>query len=64
MNASLGQLIRNEVVLSSQRLLLQDMPIKEVAYTLGFEEPNHFSHFFKKYTGSTPQHFKNKKYNP
>ncbi|UOY09066.1 AraC family transcriptional regulator [Muricauda sp. SCSIO 64092] len=64
MNASVGQLIRNEVVLSSQKLLLQGMSIKEVAYTLGFEEPNHFSHFFKKYTGSTPKHFKSKKYNP
>lgn len=63
MNASLGQLIRNEVIISAQQLLLQDMPIKEVAYVLGFDEPNHFSHFFKRYTGSTPQYYKNKKYN-
>ena len=63
MNASLGQLIRNEIVLSSQKLLLQGVQIKEIAYALGFEEPNHFSHFFKKYTGNTPQDFKNKKYN-
>lgn len=63
MNTSLGQLIRNEVVLSSKKLLLEDMPIKEVAYALGFEEPNHFTHFFKKYTNTTPKDYKDKKYN-
>lgn len=63
MNASLGQLIRNEVISTSKRLLNQDASIKDVAYELGFEEANHFSHFFKNYTGNTPTDYKIKKYN-
>ncbi|WP_420320805.1 helix-turn-helix domain-containing protein [Flagellimonas sp.] len=63
MNASLGQLIRNELIFTSKKLLDQDAPIKEIAFTLGFEEANHFSHFFKNYTGSTPTDYRIKKYN-
>lgn len=63
MNASIGQLIRNEVISTSKRLLNQDAPIKDVAYALGFEEANHFSQFFKNYTGNTPTDYKIKKYN-
>ncbi len=63
MNVSLGQLIRNELIFSSKKMLSDQHPIKEVAFRLGFEEPNHFSNFFKKYTGITPTQFKNKKYN-
>lgn len=63
MNTSLGQLIRNEVIVTSKKLLTQDASIKEVAYALGFEEANHFSLFFKKHTGYTPTGYKLKKYN-
>ncbi|WP_190810239.1 AraC family transcriptional regulator [Flagellimonas sp. S3867] len=63
MNASLGQLIRNELISTSKKLLNQDAPIKEVAFALGFEEANHFSNFFKNYTGSTPTDYRTKKYN-
>ena len=63
MNTSLGQLIRNEVVSTSKKLLDQEATIKDVAFTLGFEEANHFSQFFKKYTGGTPTTYKLKKYN-
>nr|WP_250149131.1 helix-turn-helix domain-containing protein [Flagellimonas sp. 389] len=63
MNASLGQLIRNELISTSKKLLLQEASIKDIAYKLGFEEANHFSHFFKNYTGSTPTDYKIKKYN-
>ncbi len=31
---------------------------KEIAYQLGFSEPTHFSRFFKKHTGHTPNEFK------
>ncbi|UII81706.1 AraC family transcriptional regulator [Flagellimonas sp. CMM7] len=63
MNASLGQLIRNELISTSKKLLVQEASIKDIAYKLGFEEANHFSHFFKNYTGSTPTDYKIKKYN-
>ncbi|WP_136468288.1 helix-turn-helix domain-containing protein [Flagellimonas onchidii] len=63
MNASLGQLIRNELIFTSKKMLDQDAPIKEIAFALGFEEANHFSHFFKNYTGRTPSDYRIKKYN-
>ncbi len=63
MNASLGQLIRNELIFTSKKMLDQDAPIKDIAFALGFEEANHFSHFFKNYTGTTPTDYRIKKYN-
>lgn len=59
LNASLGQLIRNELLNTAKRMLVEGAPIKEVAYNLGFEEANHFSGFFKRYTKQTPSEFKN-----
>ena len=33
--------------------------IAEISYCLGFEEPAHFNHFFKKHTEATPSSFRN-----
>jgi AraC family transcriptional activator of pobA len=33
--------------------------ISEIGYCLGFEEPAHFNHFFKKQTSLTPSAFRN-----
>ena len=33
--------------------------ISEIGYSLGFEEPAHFNHFFKKQTTMTPSAFRN-----
>ncbi len=63
LNTSLGQLIRNELIVSSKLKLAEDMPIHKIAYQMGFEESNHFSNFFKHYTGKTPSEFKSEKYN-
>jgi AraC-like DNA-binding protein len=38
-------------------MLLDGWTIKEVAYELAFEEANHFSSFFKKYTNTTPSDY-------
>ncbi len=57
MNSSLGQLIRNELIGSAKEMLREKAPIADVAYRLGFEEPHHFSAFFKHYTGKTPSEF-------
>lgn len=62
MQVSLGQLIRYKMIDTSKSLLSQNNSIKDISQELGFEEPNHFSIFFKHYTGETPSHFKNKKY--
>jgi AraC-like DNA-binding protein len=57
MNISLGKLIRNEIILSAQKMLSQNTSVKETAYALGFEEANNFSAFFSKYTGVSPSSF-------
>jgi AraC family transcriptional activator of pobA len=35
-----------------------DWPIAEVGYSLGFDEPAHFTYFFKKHTGLAPSAFR------
>ncbi len=57
MNMSLGQLIRNELINSAKLMLNQNYTVREIAFHLGFEEPNHLSSFFKHYTGVTPTVF-------
>lgn len=63
MSTSLGQLIRLEIINSAKLMLLDDQPISEISRQLGFEEPNHFSRFFKHYAQLSPTEFKSKKYN-
>lgn len=36
-----------------------DWNISEISYSLGFEEPAHFNHFFKKQTSTTPGAYRN-----
>jgi AraC family transcriptional activator of pobA len=51
--------IRQRVVLEAQRLVsLRDVPLKEVAYQLGFDDVSHFSKLFKRGTGVTFSRFK------
>lgn len=61
MKLTLGAIIRNEVLETAKRSLLQGASVKEVALQLKFEEANHFTAFFKHYTGSTPTAFLGKK---
>jgi len=35
-----------------------ELAIKEIAYRLGFTDPAHFSNYFKKHTGLTPQQYR------
>ena len=54
--------IQDRLTLEAKRLLLHtDLSIKEIAYALGFEEPLHFSAFFKKRTKTSPSHFRDSK---
>lgn len=51
--------IQDRIVLEAKRLLLHsDHSIKEVAYEVGFDEPLHFSSFFKKNVGVPPSRFR------
>ncbi len=63
MNTSLGQLIRLELINSAKLMILSGESIISISRQLGFEESNHFSRFFKHYSGFTPTEFKTKKYN-
>ncbi|HAS39221.1 MAG TPA: AraC family transcriptional regulator [Microscillaceae bacterium] len=60
-NVSIGQLIRHQIIKTARQLLQEGIKVKEVAFTLGFEEANHFSAFFKHYTQQTPTEFLSKK---
>ncbi len=51
--------IQDRLVLEAKRLLVHtDLSVKEVAYEIGFDEPFHFSGFFKKQTGFSPSQFR------
>lgn len=56
-NAS--DLIRERIILEAKRLLFNtDLMSKEIAYKLKFDDPAHFSKFFKQYTGLSIKEYK------
>ncbi len=53
------QIIADRIALEARRLLIYtDKSSNEITYELGFEEPAHFSRFFKKSVGQNPSEFK------
>jgi AraC family transcriptional regulator, transcriptional activator of pobA len=53
-------LIHNRIILEAKRLLhASEMPVKEIAFDLGFSDLAHFSNFFKSRTGVSPRSFRN-----
>lgn len=54
---SCSNLIYKQIILEAKRLLNAEHSAKEVAYELNFEDPAHFSKFFKKQTGQNPSEF-------
>jgi AraC family transcriptional regulator, transcriptional activator of pobA len=51
--------IQNRLILETKRRsLFTGQSIKEIGYDLGFEDPSHFSKFFKSFTGYSIQEFK------
>lgn len=63
MHTSLGRLIRLELIQTAKLMLLDGEDIGSISTSLGFEEDNHFSRFFKHYSGITPSSFASKKHN-
>jgi AraC family transcriptional activator of pobA len=54
-----GHLIRQRVLTEAKRqLVFTGQPIHEIAYDLAFSDPSHFTRFFRKQTGTTPQAFR------
>jgi AraC family transcriptional activator of pobA len=45
---------------AKRRLTYQNQTVKEVAYSLGFNDPFYFSNFFKKHTTCSPKTYQNK----
>lgn len=53
------QIISARLVLEAKRMLTKrDMPVKNIAYELGFSEPQNFTRFFRTQTGLSPQAFR------
>lgn len=53
------QAIDNRVILEAKRLLAHtSFSIKEIGFTLGFEEPTNFIKYFRKHTSCTPVEFR------
>ena len=52
--------IQNMIIdLSKRDLLGSDLPVAEIAYSLGFDYPQHFTRLFKKQTGFSPTEYRN-----
>lgn len=56
------ELIQDRLSLEAKRLLFHThLTIKEIAYRLGYEEPLHFSSFFKKQAGESPSQYRQRR---
>ncbi|MEN8765624.1 helix-turn-helix domain-containing protein, partial [Wenyingzhuangia sp.] len=55
------QFIQDRKILEAKRLLgYSDIQIQEIGYTIGYEEIQSFSRFFKNQTGEAPLSFRSK----
>ena len=54
-----GEVIRDRILLEAKRLLINaDASISGIAAQLNFSDNSHFTKFFKKHTGATPEEFR------
>lgn len=58
-NVSAKTFIDERMIMQIKRLLISsDFSIKEIAYDVGFSDPTNFFKYFKKFTGSSPEVFR------
>ncbi|MEM1336985.1 MAG: AraC family transcriptional regulator [Bacteroidota bacterium] len=56
---SANKWIQDKLIIEAKALLSgSQLSIKEIAYKLGFSEPTHFTKFFKRNAGSTPNQYR------
>ncbi|GAB2966561.1 helix-turn-helix transcriptional regulator [Hymenobacter coalescens] len=59
LNKTASTLIHERVVVEAQRLLVHSaLSVAQVAYELGFDDPSYFGRYFRKYTGRTPEAYR------
>lgn len=58
MGMTVTQYVTSERIHKAKLLLVEGMPVQEVAASVGYEERRYFSEMFKKITGLTPSEFK------
>ena len=56
---STSNIIYKQIIMEAKRLLNTGISIKETAYSLNFDDPGHFSKFFKTKTNISPSEFQN-----
>ena len=49
-----NELLNTQILGAAERQLKAGVQVKEVAFDLGFEEPNHFSAYFRQHRGQSP----------
>ena len=55
-----GEIIRDRILLEAKRYLVNlDISISEISFKLNFTDNSYFTKFFKKYSGFTPDEFRN-----
>nr|WP_294862282.1 AraC family transcriptional regulator [uncultured Fluviicola sp.] len=61
LDKTVSELIHEQLILESKRTLLgTSNQVKDIAYSLGFEDTSYFIRFFKKGTGFSPEAFRNR----
>lgn len=56
---TITHLISERIVIEAKRdLYLTDLSVKEIAYSLGYDDEYYFSRFFKKHTGVSPKGYR------
>jgi AraC-like DNA-binding protein len=56
-SVSIKQLISEKLINEASQMIQNQVPVYAIANELGFQEPNHFTAFYKLNTGKTPTQF-------
>jgi AraC-like DNA-binding protein len=56
--APIEYFLQAKILAASRDLYFSELPIKDIAYSYGIEDPYYFSRLFKKITGVSPQYYR------